>query len=142
MWNADELYLIGRAETIMKMLDICQWIMEEELVVRVDHTSARELVKSWVDDHKIFSIPTERGALYPAFQFDANMRPLQIIAEVLSEFDDKDPFATAAWFIFPNGWIGRLIDGIDQSVPPMAALDDGEAVLRAARNEASGTYFA
>jgi hypothetical protein len=72
-------------------------------------------------------LSTERGALYPAFQFDAKMRPLSIISEVLIEFGNKDMFATAAWFIFPNGWIGRLVDGIDQSVPPMVVLDDREA---------------
>lgn len=141
MCDDDEAYLIGRGETILKMLDMCPWILEQDLIVRVDHHYAAELVKSWVDEHKIFSIPTERGALYPAFQFDAKMRPLSIISEVLIEFGNKDMFATAAWFIFPNGWIGRLVDGIDKSVPPMVVLDDREAVLRAARNEARGTYF-
>jgi hypothetical protein len=142
MWDDDELYLAARAETIMKMLDMCQWLSEDELVVRLDHPCAKELVKSWVDEHEIFSVPTERGALYPAFQFDSKMRPLKIIKEVLSEFENKAPFATAAWFIFKNGWITRLIDGIDEPVPPMMVLDDSDAVLNAARNEARGTYFA
>lgn len=142
MWDDDEEYQTGREETILKMLDMCRWIFEQELVVRVDHPCATALVKSWVDERKIFAIPAERGALYPTFQFDSKMRPLPIITEVLSEFKNKDPFATAAWFLFNNGWITRLVNGTHEPVPPFTVLDDCEAVLNAARNEARGTYFA
>lgn len=141
MWDDDELYQIWRSETISKMLNMCQWIHEEELVSHVNHPCSQELVKSWIDEHKIFGVSTPRGILYPAFQFDSEVRPRAIVKEILSEFGNKDPVSIAAWFLFKNGWISMLIDGVPESVSPVRALDDGEAILNAAKKEVKSTHF-
>ena len=141
MWNQDEAYLAGRARTIQKMLQLCEWSSLEELVVCVDQPNARDLVTSWEEDRQIFSIPTERGARYPRFQFDAAMKPLRVIKVILAELGNQDPMATASWFVFKNDWITRPIDGKSETVPPMFALQDPHGVLLAARHE-SGTYIA
>lgn len=141
MWDDDEEYLAARASTVRKMLDMCEWIPAEELVVRVDQPHARELVTSWEDEHKIFSIPSPCGALYARFQFDSKMTPLPIIKDVLSILSKDDTLAISAWFIFKNGWISELVDGASVPVAPMHILEDRDAVLLAARNS-TGTHYA
>jgi len=64
MCNEDEQYLAGRAKTIAKMKEMCEWIPSEELVIRVDQPNARKLVTSWAEERRIFSAPSDRGVLY------------------------------------------------------------------------------
>lgn len=140
MWTNDE-YREGRARTIAKMLDMCEWISAEELLLNVDHPNARELLVKWEDEGKIFSIPSPRGALYPRFQFDSNMRPLPIIREILDLLSEDNALAISSWFIFQDDWITGLVDGKEGPIAPMHVLDDRDTVLRAARNS-TGTYYA
>jgi hypothetical protein len=140
MWT-DEEYLAGRGRTIAKMMDMCEWVSAEELVLRVDHPYARELVIKWEDEGHIFSIPSPRGALYPRFEFDSKMRPLPVIKDILGLLSEDDAFAISSWFVFKNDWISGLVDGREGPIAPMHVLEDRDAVLTAARNS-TGTYYA
>ena len=55
--------------------------------------------------NKIFSVPFERGSVYPGFQFDQQGRPHPVLAQVLAplrcRFGDSD-WAIASWFTSPN----------------------------------------
>ena len=137
----DEEYLAGRERTITKMMSMCEWIPADELVVRVDQPHALELVVSWEREGQIFSVPSARGAMYPRFEFDAEMRPLPVIKDILDLLSEDDAFGISSWFIFENDWITGLVDGRQGPIAPMHALDDRDAVLTAARNS-TGTYYA
>lgn len=136
----DDEYRAGRARTITKMMDMCEWISAEELMLRIDQPDARELLVKWEDERKIFSIPSPRGALYPRFEFDSKMRPLPIIKDILDLLAEDDAFAISSWFIFKDDWISGLVDGREVPIAPMYVLDDHDAVLTAARNS-TGTYY-
>jgi hypothetical protein len=141
MWDYNETYLAGRLRTIEKLLGMCEWIPREELLVRVSHPHARELVAGWEAKKEIFSIPSAEGALYPLFAFDAQMKPLPIIKAILTELEGDDPYAIASWFTMKNDWITEIVAGTAAAAAPMCTLEDYDRLLTAARNE-KGTYFA
>lgn len=140
MWNNDD-YRAARERTIKKMMNMCEWLTHDALIERIGQPWAEEAVVRWEAEQKIFSIPGEHGTLYPRFEFDEAMMPVLIIKDILKLLPKKDSMAIAAWFIFKNGWIEKLIDGEIVPIAPMHALEDRKAVLAAARNE-WGTHFA
>lgn len=140
MWNDDD-YRAARERTIKKMMNMCEWLTHDELIELIGQPWAEEAVVRWEAEHKIFSIPGEHGTLYPKFEFDEAMSPLLVIKDILALLAKDDSMAIAAWFIFKNSWIEKLVDGKIVSVAPMYALEDREAVLAAALNE-KGTHFA
>ncbi|MYM80771.1 MULTISPECIES: hypothetical protein [Duganella] len=137
----DEDYRAARERTIKKMLNMCEWLTHDALVERIGQPWAEEAIVQWETEQRIFSIPSEDGKLYPRFQFDETMKPVLVIKDILALLAKDDSIAIAAWFIFKNGWIEKIVDGKIVSVAPMHALEDREAVLAAARNE-RGTHFA
>lgn len=88
-----------------------------------------QTASAWKRNRRVFSVPFRNRQLYPAFQF-ADGKPRPIIKEILSALPEgMSPWQTAFWFVTGSGWL----DG----VAPKDALDDGNAVLEAARMEAS-----
>jgi hypothetical protein len=98
-------------------------------------TSAEALADRWKQEGRIFSV-THHGATYhPGFQFDAEGRPLPVIAEVIRRLGAKSgEWELALWFTAANGWLdgGRPVDLL-QSEP--------EEVAQAAEREAEGLFF-
>lgn len=68
-------------------------------------------------EHRLFSVRTRRGRLYPSFQFDGGGRPLEIIHSILATFPVRtDPWEVGVWFVAANGWLGgrRPVDLLDE----------------------------
>ena len=62
--------------------------------------------------------------LYPAFQFDAQGRPRQMISKVLAALGTEvGGWQTALWFVTPNGWLDeeKPVDMLERE--PLAVLD-------------------
>ncbi|MYM83573.1 hypothetical protein GTP44_16625 [Duganella sp. FT50W] len=95
-----------------------------------------------MSERKIFAVDQSGNQLLAAFQFDEAHRPRGIISEILSILDKEDGWAVASWFLFPNGWITQLRNGVETPMAPAHALDDEDAVKNAARKERQGTYIA
>ena len=84
-----------------------------------------EPASRWKREGRIFAVRQGRADLYPAFQFQDGA-PHPTIKAVLAAFPAKmTPWQKALWFASGNGWM----DGDE----PQRRLDDGELVVRAAR---------
>jgi hypothetical protein len=89
------------------------------------------LANRWRDEGKVFAVRLGEQHLYPAFQFNAHGRPLEVIAGVLKRLSEGDlnDWQTALWFTSPTGWLGghRPVDLLN---------DQPDAVVEAASREA------
>ena len=98
-------------------------------------------LEDWKREGRVFSIEHDGIDFYPAYQFSKDGSPLPIIRELLIALADTNnstnPWAVAAWFVYPNGWIEQ--DG--QPCVPKDVLD-WEDELRAAAKNYRGTYVA
>ncbi|MHA4867250.1 hypothetical protein ACXZ1M_06070 [Duganella sp. PWIR1] len=139
----NDQYQSARKRTVGKLLAMTAWISREELSQslhkQLGDASAIDL---WVSERKIFAVEQFQGQLFAAFQFDDAYRPRHIISEILDILGKDDAWAIASWFLFPNGWISRMQDGVETAVAPANALDDENTVRDAALKERQGTYFA
>lgn len=93
---------------------------------------------AWEKIEYIFKIMIDGEAHYPRYQFDGNLQPLPVIKTIIAAFKEKDSFALAAWFHYPNGWI--TIDGW-HPVAPRFALCHPDLVVAAVKRR-RGTYIA
>ena len=93
------------------------------------------LANRWKQEGRIFSVTHHGTTYYPGFQFDAEGRPLPVIAEVMRRLGAKSgEWELALWFTAANGWLdgGRPVD----------LLESGpEEVAQAAEREAEGLFF-
>ncbi|MRW88401.1 hypothetical protein GJ699_00185 [Duganella sp. FT80W] len=138
----DEFEKEARQRTIEKLLRGLTWYTHDELsrMLTTAEKDGAELLSGWLREKRIFCVDGQI-TLYPQFQFDAQHSPYPVIKDVLACFSAKDAWAIAAWFFFPNGWIGQIKDGKEFAIAPWAVMDRAEDLLRAARNE-HGTHFA
>ena len=92
------------------------------------------LANRWRKEGRIFAVNHQGQTLFVSFQFDADGRPLPVIAQVLEAFDGDEGWQTALWFLANNGWLGgpRPIDLLSS---------DPERVAEAARTEAASFVF-
>ena len=82
------------------------------------------LAARWRSDKKIFAVKHRGRFLYPAFQFDAQGRPRQVISNVLAALGTEvGGWQTALWFVTPNGWLDeeKPVDMLERE--PLAVLD-------------------
>jgi hypothetical protein len=90
----------------------------------------------WKQEGLVFSV-TYRGATYfPAFQFDAQGRPLPVIADVIRHLggEEKGEWQLALWFTASTGWL----DG----QRPVDLLECGpEEVAEAAERKAEPLFY-
>ena len=106
--------------------------MVEEFGIR----TPQELAESGVPaDHAIFSVQYREAEVFPGFQFDAEGRPLAVIADILAILRDvRSPWEIALWLTFADGWLGgeRPVDLL--RIAP-------KRVVEAARHEAEELVF-
>lgn len=139
----DDQYQSARNRTIAKLLAMPVWISRQELSQSLHAQEGSEIqIDVWLGERKIFAVDRSGSQLFAAFQFEDARRPRGIVSEILVLLDKKDEWAVASWFLFPNGWITRLQNGVETPVPPADAIDDEDAVKNAARKERQGTHFA
>lgn len=129
----------GRLDTIRKITDGTVFITAD--MINDTQKSPREnksaVAGDWKRRGRIFGVTGNDGKeYYPRYQFDMNYQPLPLIKEILTALGEKnDPWAIAAWFHFPNGWItARHADAALPLAPKDALADRRDAVLLAARN--------
>lgn len=93
------------------------------------------LANRWKQEGRISSVLHNGGAYYPAFQFDADGRPLPVIAEVIRILGrEVSDWELALWYMAANGWLGgrRPVDLL---------ASEPDAVVKAAEREAEGFVF-
>ncbi|MDR6476296.1 hypothetical protein J2778_003796 [Paraburkholderia graminis] len=123
MTTALHSLLTLREETILKILAEGEWMGED--TVPAD-------VAGWQQRGWIFGVEAEGHLYYARYQFDDRGQPLPVIRQILAELGHTtDPWAIAAWFHFPNGWL--VEDGCTAPIAPRDALDHHVAVVDAAR---------
>jgi len=82
----------------------------------------------WKAQARVFAVPYQGQDRFPAFQFDADGKPLPLIKRVLEVLPaNQTPWQTAFWFVSSNSWLG--------GPAPRELLDDEAAVLDAAAHE-------
>jgi len=93
------------------------------------------LASRWQQEGRILGVRHRGQLLYPAFQFDADGRPLPVISRVLKTFGEgSGSWETALWFTAANGWLG--------GVRPVDLLaKEPDKVVDAARREVSELVF-
>lgn len=122
-----------RADTIRHLIEDGKWLTAAEIAKRGGYSKSNPAAPAnrWKKEGKAFAVTFRGQDLFAAYQFDAAMKPRPVIAGVLTLLAKKrDPWKIAAWFGSVNGWLrGRR---------PQDCLDDSDAVLEAARQEAAG----
>ena len=115
----------------------------DTLMAETKWFSASKVQADWQGHGQVFAIAEPEGeALYPAYQFGADMHPLPVIRSVLEVFGPEiDSWALVAWFHFPNGWLVRADDLERRPQAPKDFLDDQAAVVEAAKMHGT-SYFA
>lgn len=123
---------IARYKTISALSQQTEWLTAADIQSTTDGHA--RMVADWKRRKRIFGVAGADGKdLFPAYQFDAAMRPLPVIAAVLKAFGPvADPWTLVAWFHFPNGWLVRKDDPEHKPQAPRNFLDDEEALTRAA----------
>jgi len=141
----DDFETAARMRTIAKMIAMPLWYTVDELreLMAPYSQDVINALDEWEQQGLIFTVQDDDQRLVGRFQFDAEFRPLPIIAEILTLLAKDDKWAIAAWFAFLNGWIS---DGNGKAQAPVDALASRDPMVRegllvAARNE-RGTYFA
>lgn len=131
----------------MKTIDIIfensDWLTADEIdYFRGSQPTGKLQACDWKEYGRVFIVPYNGTEYYARYQFDLFYQPLPVIKEILHALGENiDPWAVAAWFHFPNGWI--IEEGADGAIPvsPKDALHRGEEVINAALNR-KGTYVA
>ena len=93
------------------------------------------LATRWRRQGKILAVDFGGQLLFPAFQFDAQGKPLPVIERLLTILAPaNNEWAIAIWLITPNGWLGG-------QRPVELLMSDPDAVCEAARDEVDGTVY-
>jgi len=88
------------------------------------------LANRWKQEGRIFSVTHHGATYYPGFQFDAEGRPLPVIAEVIRKLGAKSSeWELALWFTFRTGWLDgrRPVDLLESEPEEVAAAAESEA---------------
>jgi hypothetical protein len=121
-----------RANAIRHLLEEGGWLNAGQIAEQGGYSKSNpaEPASRWKREGRIFAITFKGQDLYPAYQFDGNLQPRPVIAEVVTLFKHKDdPWKIAAWFASVNGWL--------RGKRPQDCLDEPERVAEAARQEIS-----
>jgi hypothetical protein len=94
------------------------------------------LANRWKQEGRIFSVTHHGTTYYPAFQFDAQGRPLPVIAEVIRALGGEEggEWQLALWFLGNTGWL-------DGRRPVDLLASEPAEVAQAAQREAEGLFF-
>jgi hypothetical protein len=88
------------------------------------------LSNRWKHEGRIFAVSHQGTAFYPAFQFESDGRPREVVARVLSAVAGKlSDWGVALWFTGANGWLGgrRPVDLLTSDPDRVAAAAAREA---------------
>jgi hypothetical protein len=88
-------------------------------------------VEQWRSEGLVFAVKRDIHLLYPAFQFDAKMRPRPVIHKILSTLRQhaaRSDWDNAFWFISANGWL-------DGPAPKDLLETEPELLVEAAEQE-------
>ncbi|HEY4593143.1 MAG TPA: hypothetical protein VIJ61_12090, partial [Thermoanaerobaculia bacterium] len=89
------------------------------------------LANRWRQEGRIFSVPHQGGTYYPAFQFDEEGQPYEVVAEVVKSVGMKlTDWGLALWFTGRYGSLG------DRRPVDLLATEP-ERVVAAAKREAT-----
>lgn len=132
---------MARMATIKRILEDGDWLTVEDInrLQPKPQKNPSQFASDWKRRGRVFCVNYGGKDYYARYLFDALYQPLPIIKELLTAYGPySDPWALAAWFHFPNGWITG-----DDGAPlaPKDALDRREDVLNAARHRV-GSYVA
>jgi hypothetical protein len=135
----DELPYSGNSESqcrgnsIRKILQLTRWYSSRELIeklsLRTDFPYA--LLDGWLCDGRVFMVDWNNVQLFAAFQFDEALQPLPVIKEVMELLNSEDNWASAGWFLFPNGWLSS--ESSNTCVAPVDMLQCPAKLVNAAR---------
>ncbi|MGV3652607.1 MAG: hypothetical protein ACO1N5_00180 [Noviherbaspirillum sp.] len=135
---------IERLRAIRKMFHEGEWLTAAEIRGGQATPPAQKSqpAADWKRRGRIFSVAFDGKEYFPLYQFDANLRPLPIIADILRQLGPvADSWTIAAWFHFPNAYLAEDSDNGPVGVAPKDVLDKRDEVLHAAVSR-TGTYVA
>ena len=135
---------LARLKTIRAILENGEWLTAEQLNALQPNPPAQKSqpASDWKRRGRIFSVSYGGREYFPRYEFDEAFQPLPVIRDVLKAFGEvADSWKIAAWFNFPNGWIGKPGTGGQEPMAPKDALDQRDAMLRAAAAR-QGSYVA
>lgn len=120
---------IVRVEKIMKILLEGEWLTAEQIndLQAEPPLDKRQPAAEWERTGRIYSVQFEDKVFFARYQFDAQIQPLPVVADILKVFAPAaDSWQIAIWFHFPNG----------EGLVPRLALDDEATLWLAAINKA------
>ncbi len=99
-------------------------------------TNRAALANRWKQEGRIFGVSVQGETRFPAFQFDSEGRPREIISQIFKDLSKGGPteWQVALWFTRANGWLGgrRPVDLLDS---------EPDALKEAAWQEGAGLDF-
>lgn len=126
---------LARLKSIRAILEEGEWLTSEQLNALQPNPPAQKSLPAsdWKRRGRIFSVSHGGREYFPRYAFDEAFQPLPVIRDVLKALGEAaDSWKIAAWFHFPNGWISAPGSGGQEPMAPKDALDQREALLRAA----------
>lgn len=135
---------LARLKTIRAILEDGEWLTAEQLNALQPKPPAQKSLPAsdWKRRGRIFSVSHGGREYFPRYEFDEAFQPLPVIKDVLKAFGEvADTWKIAAWFSFPSGWISKPGTGGQEPMAPKDALDQRDALLRAAAAR-QGSYVA
>ena len=135
---------LRRLQTIRRLLEDGDWLTAEQINALQPNPppNKSQPANDWKRRGRIFSVSHGGRDYFARYQFDAVYEPLPVVKPILEALGrGRDPWAVAAWFHFPNGWIARESDGALKPVAPKDALDRADEVIAAAHRH-STSYVA
>lgn len=124
---------IGQRRAMANIIQADEWLTPEQINSLQDPPPANKNLPAsdWKRRGRIYSVDMDGKERYAGYQFDVMGRPLPVIKHILDGLGSvPDPWAIAAWFHYPNGWIA---DRKGRAVAPKAALDRPDDVIAAAK---------
>jgi hypothetical protein len=120
---------VERRQVVSKLTVETEWVSALELQKTVG--GHPRVVADWKRRGKIFGVTGPDGKdAYPAYQFDAAMRPLPVIADILKNFGPvSDPWPLIAWFHTPSIWLIKYERWNRRYAAPKDFLHDTGALL-------------
>lgn len=135
---------LARLKTIKTILEKGEWLTAEQMNALQPNPPAQKShpASDWKRRGRIFGVSYGGHEYFARYQFDEAYQPLPVIKHVLREFGEvADNWKIAAWFHFPNGWIGKPGTDGQQPMAPKDAIDQRDVLLHAVAKR-HGSYAA
>ena len=130
-----------RLETVQAIFEGTEWRTAEQINALQERppASRSQPASDWRRGGRIYSVAIDGREYFAGYQFDMACQPQPVIREILAALGPvSDTWKIAAWFHFPNGWIGGARR---QAVAPKDALHRPQDVIAAAKRK-NGSYIA